>query len=806
MNNDKPDYVEEPEKSGSGILDQTWGMLKKTKDDAVSFLGNARETFDAKKQEIKDKVSEKTKDIPDQQPESIDSMVVALNSKDGWVENVMTSMRQPTYHIRFFMTEDTPISMSDYQNYEDYQKEILNRRATTICESGVTGLSIIDLNLTTIVSHTPSSRSLAPTTMTMSIKEPMGVQLMDYMVRTANELKVKNYSKVFYYLEIYFQGYNEDGTFQTNPCSSFKNNGHWIYSLVINNIDTTLTEDGAVYNISMLCADEAQIKGDDYTLPFTIMPSGGTVGEMLNGLAENLNKAYTEMYQTDQYRQYEFKLQTFEYENQTFDPATFMIVSETEEDINYIRHLTMDGTGAAKGTFGRGIKIHDIIEMLLANSEASQKLGKAVMTQSNLDDGKVEVKDAVIFRVVPSVEYGEYNFVMNNYNLKYIFTVVPYLTQEPIVSQDQIKVSKDPQAQAANILRLRKNGYLSKRYDYLYTGENTEILNLDLKFSAPWSVMLPRIAGFGNSIESTSTGAMYRSKESITSDRNEYSDAYRELQEMQALNTQIDDIRDRISLETVEDKKRELEARLAKMSDVYDKYKEREADLRETIGRLGDDLKQDIFEYNKRESDRIGQLSSDRVKIRYSEDLTSEDRILDVPSPMPVTIRQSNSDTRFTQAGVLPDKYHRDRSIYGAIMDQMYQTQGGAMQTITMDIIGDPYWLGVSNLERTFETRKAVNSGQPKQRSLSSTDPTRMYVDDGDALMFITFNYPQGFGDETGNVVLSKTDTFTGIYKVKSVEHNFSGGIFKQTITANRLPLIQVLEAMGSMGTMEVKK
>lgn len=810
MANKTPDFVEKPEGSSPNSLVST--ILSKASS-AVNTVfdaaSQAAETVQTKVKEF-EKVAQATQKAKEEEflkkqkeetPFGIDpdTPFEALNSVEGWNSNVMNDIRQGTYYARFFMTDDSPFNYSQFKDYQSLRNAIDARKQTTIVETGVTGLSIISLNIDTIPSPNRLTRSMSATKIEMTVKEPMGVNFMDMIANSARELKIRNFAKASYFLEVRFQGYNEDGTFAVNPCAAFPNKGSWLYFLKIIDVQTNFTEEGSTYNMTLMPFEEATIDADDYRLPFTMIPQAGTVGAMLNSLAGSLNKAYEEMYKDPTYRRYEFRIQKFLYDGQEFDPSTFKIISANEVEFNSQRHMSLDGNGNATGTFGRGARIHDIVEMIMANSEAAQRLGKAVMTQSNLNDGKKEIKSAVVFRVVPAVEINDYDHVTESYKLTYTFTIVPYFTQEPIISSAQVDISKNPKAQARNVLIMRKAGYLSKRYDYLFTGMNTEVTNLDINFNTTWAALLPRVAGFGNSIESTTTHAMYRTRESITEDQRELRKLIQTRDEIGNRNLRINQLNDELKQTNSEDRKKEIQAQIDKQRQELDKYKDINNDeIQDRIDRLNRSLGNAVQEYNKREQTRIGSVSPSRTQVKYAEEIKEENKALMQQAPMPVTIQQSNEDTRFLMSGAFPDYYHRDRSIYGAVMDQLYSTQGGSLQSLNMDIIGDPYWLGAGGLERAFwNFYEASPAANIVRDNLNKNQPTRTNLDDGDILFLLKFKYPQGYDENTNNPVFNENDTFTGVYKVTRIQHRFEGGLFRQHIEAQRMPLYQIFQSFG---------
>lgn len=727
----------------------------------------------------------------DRTPNNVDDQF----SDMSWELNPLHEFHQPTYHIRWFMTDETKIDYSVYSEYDSLVAVIDGLKSTTIVETGITGLSIMSFETDMVVAHAPRSRSLAPTRFNMRVKEPVGVSLMDNLIDAAKELKIKNHSKVPYYIEITFRGYTESGEVVSNPCPTYPNKGRWLFRVNLVTTETTFTEEGSVYNISFVPVEEVEMNSHDYRLPFTIIPTAATIGDMLEALADNLNTAYADMYLNPDFKKYKFTTQPFEFDGEVFNLFDFSLVA-SEIDFNPAQHLDMDGSGIPRGTFGKGMTIPDIVELIISNSEVGQRLGKSVFVQDDIDPDDAEVKDAVLFRIIPDVTNGEYDFVTESYSKHYNFMITPYYSQVPVLSTNQIDLAKNQAAQESNFNRLIKNGQMVKRYDYLFTGMNTDVINVDIQTKLTWGVVLPRIAGFDNTIESQTTHSKYRRSQSeISSDVNRRAEAKAQIKEIEAVEDQLADAKSKRDA-SVDDAER---TRLDKVvADYEEKLKtadvrksEAQAVLDETSG-LGDE----IGDYNKSRQDILGELAANRESRKYAEEITEQGSADDETFPMPVTIKQSTENSGSNHSGVMPDNYSRDRSVYGAIMDQLYETTGLAMQSIDMDIVGDPYWLGSGNVERVFKMVKYIQDGSVKNPDspLDSTD--RVIVDNGDNLFLLRFKYPRGFDDATYNLNLKGNDTFTGVYKVTAVNNYFADGMFKQRLSAQRMPLMQLTTAL----------
>jgi hypothetical protein len=147
------------------------------------------------------------------------------------------------------------------------------------------------------------------------------------------------------------------------------------------------------------------------------------------------------------------------------------------------------------------------------------------------------------------------------------------------------------------------------------------------------------------------------------------------------------------------------------------------------------------------------------------------------------------------------------RPTYSTILAQMYDRVGLQLTEIEMEIRGDPFWLGETNLERLEELARFTSTGVSTSGTFASTisDRDARYAnyygqDAGFLLLFRAGNQPS---ETTGymNFDLGSRENqsvfFNGVYLAIEVTHVFSNGKFTQKIRAQRDNLID-LNRVGS--------
>jgi hypothetical protein len=142
-----------------------------------------------------------------------------------------------------------------------------------------------------------------------------------------------------------------------------------------------------------------------------------------------------------------------------------------------------------------------------------------------------------------------------------------------------------------------------------------------------------------------------------------------------------------------------------------------------------------------------------------------------------------------------------------SILSQIYDRSGQHLLEVDLEIRGDPYWLGVTDLERTqellgfLETLRANGSlpqrlGVPTTGTVGTTSFSREgLVDkhDQDANILLRFRAGAPPREDTGFQNLNEGSTFFyGVYTVIECMHEFKSGKFTQRLKAFRDVLINV--------------
>ena len=153
-------------------------------------------------------------------------------------------------------------------------------------------------------------------------------------------------------------------------------------------------------------------------------------------------------------------------------------------------------------------------------------------------------------------------------------------------------------------------------------------------------------------------------------------------------------------------------------------------------------------------------------------------------SYLPITIIQdADSPSTSTRVGTSTDN-NANKSVYGALLNQLYGSMDSNLQSLDLDIRGDPYWLGPGNTGQIYDT--------------PSNDTTPNF-NNGEHMFVFRFKLPLGYDPKTKTVTVNagssdangpkggSSNIVTGFYATTTVTNNFREGKFFQTLHAVRI-------------------
>lgn len=730
-----------------------------------------------------------------------------IMSADDFLPNELSKLHLPTYKFKLFMTDERDLfTRAGIGSLQNLYAALDQMPQAILAESGATaGFNISSVTMEEMVSPGFQNRNTGLTTMKIAINEPNGSSFIETIARSAQKLGISNYQNFWYFLELTFQGYTEDGEIVNNALgeANLPSGGRWIYQINITNCEVKMNEMGSSYDLTCrpmtLNAFEDTMVG---AVPDNINVSGATIGEFMKNFADELTKKYDERY-AGRIFNFAFKNRPLEGSNANIDPNSFRLQQTENDPINTLSLSQATSGNGVTAQIPMGTRISDVIDFIWVSCEDAQKVMLDTSSPEKVQDGDKKptfngkpYRESVVPKVEADVKVTGYDPITNCYMQDITYNIYGYYTYAPNLCPSQALNAADENQNVGGKIatKLKEKGYLRKKYDYRYTGLNTEVIRFDLDFNFAFASVLPRLTGWRADLASV-TDAERRAKESgeiqgtepteISANGQQNTEGGRPRDAIQpdpnVSNEQVAaNINSNLSLtnDSIEELERKLKQEKEGANDP-----ERVAAIERAIKAARDardSLRGDAEAQRKAHAESQAKKAIEVAKIGT---FFSEDESNTVPeAAYKIRYRQAG-DERASQAGgsgVL-GHWHRGGSLTGALLNQLYQPTVTSLVRIDLEIRGDPYWLGLSNMER-----RAVLNDIVKPEEMYSKLPN---FSEGDNTFALTLRFPSNIDPDTGSLVFRTDDVFNGLYRVNRVQHTFSDGNYTQKLSAMKLDL-----------------
>ena len=638
-------------------------------------------------------------------------------SPRGFLGNALSSMPTATYYLRLSICHPTIV----------HNLSLNNKKKIVIAETATTAVfNIVDLEIMAAVSWNQGTRSAQGKGFNITIVETHGAALLDYINRACKDLGIKTPKEATYLLEVMFNNGNAENV---EPGQS---EYYFVYPLMLENMNISITEKGGQYRISATSPGVSSYAGGTGpTIKNASTLAASTLGEWVKGFQAFLNKcaqdevdAEAHFIKDEYYIMLDPKWKDYKFANlkaNTNDQTTRSFLDGSKLMIQ----------------IAKGSHIPDILNSIMGATIEFQRVETAdggYLRQLGPDGPMTDASNiAEVFRLVSDMRFGEYDIKRKRYSRKYLYSFAPY--KEPAVYSGELATQfNDPDVMKKRINKLLEEQLLTKRYDYNFTGLNTEVLNFDMNFNLTYFRAMPIRAGHQAQREGS------QNSRKLTVGASE---------------------------------KGEEAKKMRKPNDLP-------PSLRKYYGKTYGPMSDQGLVYGANPTDAEGlekaqaALASETgTNVRKGSGLFIESYAL--PSTQEdVSMYTVSSDTVDTgddlQKNVTPDQ-----STGRIKLGNMYMelSGGNELAKIDLEIKGDPYWLGMSNLTKQF------------RNAMSGIADFAIY-EQGANLFWLNVRSPVEPDEDTGKMEFVDNTTISGIFKVTSVISRFTNGAFTQSLGAVR--------------------
>ena len=616
------------------------------------------------------------------------------------------------------------MSTNDLRQFQDNSSARVQQYV--LSETGVTGKYSIDfVEITTLPPGTNMTKNSTAMKFTIKMSEVSGMRLFDDLQLASSKLGYNQFSDLPMILEMSFVGFNTN----TNTPEVIPNCTK-TWGIRFQNIQARLENAGSVTVYTM-----------DFTPNMFMMPpsewrlnqqveviAGATVGSFIKEFQEKLNSVWDS--------QYGYLTQLFADRIKPDNYVTFKvhpkiaemaIISDSVQDASTDRNSTEQGT--KKYSLAPDSTIGNVVDFVMDSA----------LTEHD-NQGSMKRQFA---HVIPISNYVGFDIFRNKHVYRYDIYITPYSTMD---YQDVTDVkTKNSLKDLTDLLKdAHKSQKLNmKRYDFQWSGRNTEILDLKYNFDSQYVMATSRnVAGaYDKYNRSGEKISQLKVQDPITAGR---------LYQMYHRKKELESSKSRSTADNAE---------LVKINRNFAKASE--------INIEGESSQMQAPSYvNSSDTQYIEDIQDSTF-----ESLSYRDGNLGIINP-PIDYRNMNAGTSGTD-----DSNATQTEITKRTIRTNYYGRAFLMQ-ISMTVVGDPYWLGGSEFENKKNLNTLTTTGTLEKQSSGSYVMDSLQYEPSFLLNLYT---PKGVDSETVIATQEEDSVLAqSVYRVMGIVNKFDKGGFVQ--------------------------
>lgn len=424
-----------------------------------------------------------THDTSNTVPSSSKSNFDKIKLNTQFQPNVLDNYDAVTYHWKMFMVTPEAASAGAVFNQDDQ---------TIIAESGVTDLTIDNVEIIGITAPSVESGTGVMTNVKFDITEPSGAGMIDKMFYQSIALGIGNWATMPVYLQLTFKARDATDSSPDDGSPSSLSGLTWLWAMKITSTKARVTHVGTKYEFVAILYDDFAQSNVNFSLTHnTTLNDIDKFGTAMKELEEKLNAD-----------------QLMKLLNNYSIPDTYRIIVDPKlanakitpdnKNTNSRRNDNFVTFENKDATFLPGTGVDKIIDTLLAQTDKFQK--ELLNAQTPGADGEpmnVEKSQMKKFwRII--TETRPTGFDAKRLTSANEFTI--YIVEYDIGVLDNVAAQSSAGPLTIEAERKRYQTYvdksiLKKKYNYIFTGLNDQIIDFDLTINNAFTVALSRLGG-----------------------------------------------------------------------------------------------------------------------------------------------------------------------------------------------------------------------------------------------------------------------------------------------------------------------
>lgn len=745
--------------------------------------------------------------------ESENIVVGTTKLSEAFQSNLLDNYDAVTYHWKLFLVTPEASTTGDVFNTDNQ---------IVIAESGVTDLTIDNVIIESIATPSIDSGTGTSTLVKFEIVEPAGAALIDQIFYQSIALGIGNWNVMPFYLQLQFRARSPiDSSADIDGAPGAIGNLRWLWTLKLSDMKANVTTVGTKYEISAIVYNELAQSNAYFTLQHAVVLNDlSTMEDAMKKLQEILN-------QDQIYRLIDNVSIPDTYKITLDDDISGFHITPPTHNTDSSRNdstIKFDGKNA---TFPSGTSVDKIIDTLLANTEEYQKLIKNSSTPAangkTMNEEVSQMKK--LWRIITESRPLKYDPRQNNYAREFTIFVVQYDigVLDTNTFQDSAG-AKTIEAERKRLQTYADKGILKKKYNYIFTGLNDQVINFDIRINNAFASATARMGGIYYNAAMADKGVVNQNHSSDEASVTE--------KLIRAISFQHGPDKGSVQASRAQDEARAAidsaklqpgtKSRYTKL--LNNAKPESWTNFSESIQTAGGlDQDGELARAQLRAkiiSTPIQDKTSEKsLKFISNVDINSldaqtayKDYVEGIKGKLRPVARIDTMQQRQT-AGVESSSNSGIQKLSSIFAVAMHSSQDVSFAKVEMNIKGDPFWLFPqpvsTNDAKLFNSLKSKSEAIEfiKRAHFQLRDSVNIYGTDN--FIIIRFRTPRvfdindGVNDETNS--LTDIRTFSGVFKVVTITSKFESGKFHQVLSCLLDYNIDIVNFMQEIET-DIKK
>ena len=724
--------------------------------------------------------------------------------KINFQPNLFDNFDTYTYHWKLFIT-----SLSNA-----YDGTVLAPEdQTIIAETGVTDLTLEKVEMNGIAVPSVEGGTGTQTTLRFQITEPQGAGLFDKLFYESLALGIGNWLVMPCFMQLEFKGRNDNNAEAPESGRPGDLNGlKWIWPIKLTNCKAHVSHVGTRYDFEAIVYDELAQSNAYFGIQHNIVLTQlSTFKSAIDQLQDKIQKDQDDKLMDnygypDVYR--------FVIDEQIAANANITVPDKNKHTSRWSDYAKW---GDKQAEYNAGTSIDKIVDSLLGNTDYYQRKLQSAQTRISEPDSANEADSMrkfwrivtethpYIFDPIRQDNAVEITIYIVEYDIGLLETTPPQTGQTP----DTLQAAKKRMSTYFN------KKILNKRYDYIFTGLNDQIIQFDLNMNFSFAAALSRFGGIYYDTAGSDMGVVAQDF------------ALTERRLATHLNQQLKFIN---SAEFKGDKAAAYEKLSTEVGQKAGASEESEKRFNATIekakrGKLNSNtaFKEGIAESRAQSANSLSPANTQKLRFISDVDVNSstaktaaeQARAQMKGKLRPIPYREAPQENNLAFGGEPTSDAARARTA-SLFSTALYSTLDASLQTIKIVIKGDPYWLFPRQLDEDltalpYKARLGDSEAVKviKEIHKEYTDSVNLFGTDN--FIIVRLRTPKVANDSTGQVDRPddpsvEVETFSGVYKVITIVNKFENGKFTQELFCLLDPIINLSDFINEIETKSGRK